>query len=996
MTGEKKMKRSIAIINYVAIFLLIVLFVVADCVAGHYADHITIFLCGQGIDYSSDEYQQSKAQAEDLAIEIAEEGAVLLKNNNEALPLSNPCLNVFGWGGCDNGYIYMGFGSGTASTYGQRSLYDGLREAGFELNETLVNAYNGKKFRRDSGWEAASWKLYEPLDVLSDANIKEAVEFSDTALVVISRFGMEGYDLPKYQNNSQGVNMNNGRTYLQLTPDEESMIKTVTDNFDNVIVLINSANAMELGFLDDDKIDAAIDVFFPGNVGSLGIGKLLTGEITPSGHLSDTFAYDHTTSAAYANIANGITDYTAVGGHYIDYTENIYTGYYWYETADADGFWDTDFAKNKWGIKNGYADVVQYPFGYGLSYADDFIWTVDEVSVPNGSALDADSEIELTLSVTNNSQYWSGKDVVQLYFSAPYVKGGIEKPSIKLGAFEKTVELAPGKTQSGIKLSVRLRDMASYDCYDKNDNGFIGYEAESGEYVLSLRTDAHTLKDGVPVFTFKLENGVRYEKSDVNETVVTNKFTTFENKKSGAESTYYEKSLSADNKAWSIDGGDSEQNIAYMTRENFVASFPTERVQRTVSKEFMDTSYLPNTPKKDENDVAPEWNSKNTNYKLNDMYILDASGKIIGLVDYNDKKWDDLVSQLDVETVAEFLADGGLATNAIPSIGKPACVDSDGPAGFNTTIFGSDQFGGYAAGYPCEVMIASTWNWRMAYRMGQSVGAEAEAAGIDGWYGPACNLHRAPYGGRNFEYYSEDPYLSGVMCKYAVIGAKEEGLYAYVKHFVANESEANRSGGYTWLTEQALRENYLKPFEIAVKQGKTLAIMSSYNRIGATRTSGSYNLLTEVLRNEWGFQGSVISDYNNGVPVLCPDEAIRAGNDLMMEASGSKSMFTDRTSATAQIRLHNGARNVLYTYCAAQYNMATSTGLDLDAMLGSRKTLDVFRWWIPLLVSVNVLVLLGAAFWSVMIFCSMTGKRLFKRKRVANEPTVESDDEKTE
>lgn len=980
--GKNKMKKSVAIVNFIAIALLIILIIVADCVAGHFSDHITIFLCGQGIDYSSDEYQQSKAQAEDLAIEIAEEGTVLLKNNNETLPLSNPCLNVFGWGGCDNGYIYMGFGSGTASTYGQRSLYTGLREAGFELNEDLCKAYNDKKFRRDSGWAAASWKLYEPVDILTDKMMNDAAEFSDTALVVISRFGMEGYDLPKAQNNASGVNMNNGRTYLQLTPDEETMIAKVTEKMDNVIVLINSANAMELGFLDNDKIDAAIDVFFPGNVGSIGVGKVLTGEVTPSGHLTDTFAYDHSTAAAYANISDGgWHNYAGEDARFIDYAESIYNGYYWYETADATGFWNSDFAKTRWNINNGYADVVQYPFGYGLSYVEDFSWSIDEVSLPSGSALDADSEIEFTLSVTNNSKYWSGKEVVQLYYSAPYISGGIEKPALKLGAFEKTAELAPGQTQSGIKLSVSLRDMASYDCYDKNVNGFIGYEADAGEYVLTFRTDSHTVKSGIQEYRYTLDTGVRYEKSDVNETVVTNKFTTFTHATSGASSTYEEASLSADNKAYSIDGGDSGQNITYMTRENFVDTFPTASVARSVTKEFINKTYMPNAPRKYDGDVAPEWNSKKTSHKLDDMYITDKDGKIIGLTAYNDKKWDELVSQLSVDVVADFLADGGLATNAIDSIGKPPCVDSDGPSGFNTTIFGSDQFGGYAASYPCEVMVASTWNWRMAYRMGKSVGAEGEAAGIDGWYGPACNLHRAPYGGRNFEYYSEDPYLSGVMCKYTVIGAKEEGMYAYVKHFVANESEANRAAGYTWLTEQALRENYLKPFEITVKEGKTLAVMSSYNRIGSTRTSGSYNLLTEVLRNEWGFEGSVISDYNNNIPVLCPDEAIRAGNDLMMEASGSASMFTDRTSATAQKRLHSGAKNVLYTYCAAQYNMATATGLDLDAMLGSRKDLTVFPWWIPLLVAVNVLIFVGAAFWFVVIFGSMTGRQIFKRKK---------------
>ncbi len=950
--------------------MLIALFVVLNGFAVRYNKHVTSYLCGFGVDYSSSEYQQKKLEAEELAQEIAGEGIVMLKNDNNTLPLSNPALNVFGWGGCDNGFIYMGFGSGTASTYGQVPLYEGLRSAGFELNEDLCDLYNGVSFRRDTGWDSSSWKLYEPLDILTDEVMTNAAEFSDTAMIVISRFGMEGHDLPKYQNDKNGNNTDNGRTYLQLTPDEETLISKVTATFDNVIVVINSANSMEMGFLDNDKIDAALDIYFPGNTGSYSLGKILTGEITPSGRTSDTFAYDHTTSASYVNMANGTTYYQGVSGaSYTDYAENIYIGYYWYETADVEGFWNSDYAKEKWGIKDGYKDVVQYPFGYGLSYTT-FAWKLEDVSIPAEATLTKDSSVTVKVQVTNVGE-WEGKEVVQLYYSAPYTKGGIEKPSLKLGAFAKTVLLKPGQSET-LELSVSLRDMASYDCYDANNNGFMGYEAESGNYTLTLRKNAHALAtvDGADNATlvYKVADAVKYDKDEVTGNTVGNLFTTYTNPTSGAISTNTEEALSASNFAASIDGKDSDQNIVYMTRANFAGTFPKEFVKRSLSQDMYNKTYQQNEAKVNNDDVAPKQGSNATHYTLKDMYVTDSAGKIIGLVDYNDSKWDDLVSQLTVKEMADLCGDGGLHTREISSIGKPACKDSDGPSGFNTTIFGSDKYGGYAASYPCEVMVASTWNWKMAYLMGRSVGSEGEAAGIQGWYGPACNLHRGPYGGRNYEYYSEDPTLSGVMIAYATKGAKEVGLYSYVKHFAVNEGEGTRTGGYTWLTEQTARELYFAPFENAVKVGGTLGIMSAYNRIGSTRTSGSYNLLTSLLRDEWGFKGCVISDYNNNPPVLCPDEAIRAGNDLMMEQSGGAFMFDDKSSATAIKSLHRGAKNILYCYTAAQYSKATSTEMDLNGLINSSTTNSVFAWWIIVLVIIDIGVVAGCVFWAIKVW----------------------------
>ena len=959
MKGQK-MKKRFRIIHYAGMALILGTLVIGDLVAARYNGQITTRLCGFGIDYQSKEFTEARSEGEKLAQEIAGEGITLLKNQNETLPLSNPNLNVFGYAASDIGFHYMGFGSGTNSEFGQVTMYQALEEAGFSLNANLCSAYNDCGFKRNIVIGAMQdYSLYEPDVISNESLMNEAKEFSDTALVVFGRFGTEGLDQPKWQPDRNSRDNGSGRTYGQLTPDEESLLTYAEENFDNVIVAFNSANTMEMGFLDDERVDAALDLYYPGNSGSLSFGKILTGEITPSGHLPDTVAYDMTTAPSFVNSStNGTGQYNGSDAKYIDYAENIYTGYYWYETADKEGFWNSDFAKNKWGIKYGYQDVIQYPFGYGLSYAS-FDWELVNVSIPSGSSLnDPNATLDFEVKVRNRSDSaFEGKDVVQLYFEAPYTKGGIEKSAIKLGDFAKSSTLKPGEEET-IALSLPLRDMASYDCYDKDNDGFIGYTLEKGDYTLSLRSDVHTLKEmDNNSFTYHLSSTLHYENDEVTGKKIENQFTTYRNETSRASSTYTEPSLSADNYAYSIDGADSGQNITYLTRENFASTFPEGPTSPSVPAEFISKTYMPNNPK-DMGYEMPKTSSSETDYTLNDMMGLD----------YDDPKWQKLVEQLSADEIANLCGDGGLHTRAISSIGKPKTMDSDGPAGFNTQIFGSDA--GYATSYPCETLLAASWNWKLAYLMGCSVGKEAEAAGIDGWYGPACNIHRTPLGGRNYEYYSEDPYLSGSLVSYVVQGARENGLYSFTKHFVANETENTRAGGYTWLTEQALRENYLRPFEMAVKDGGTIGIMSSYNRIGSTRTSGSYRLITTVLREEWGFEGCVISDYNNNIPVLCPDEAIRAGNDLMMEVSGGASMFDDRSSATALTCFQNGAKNILYMYTKAQYDMKTSQGLDINSTISTSKLNNIFPWWIPALVGIEIVIGAGVGVWFFFVFRS--------------------------
>lgn len=950
------MKKYIASIHYSLIVLILALFAALNFVAWSFSGIITAAICGTGVNLDEDTMAAATAEGTKLATNIAEEGITLLKNENNALPLKKDAsgeikVNVFGKGGCDTCFVYQGHGSGGGSREpsAQVSLYTALRKAGISINEDLASAYNALTPVRDRGITSNDQNIYEaPQSFYSDDRIEQAKNFSSTAVVVISRCLGEGYDAPLYQN--VNGNVNNDRHYLELCVEEEYMLEKVKENFENVIVVLNSTNVMETGFLEDENIDAALTMYAPGNNGVEALGNILNGSVNPSGKTVDTWAYDFSTAATYANAGVNGTHKIAQGG-YVDYAESIYVGYYWYETADEEGYWDD--VSNAYGT--GYDGVVQYPFGYGLSYTD-FEWTIEEVSVPTGGTIDKNSEITFSVYVENTGGV-AGQDVVELYFSAPYTEGGIEKPSVKLGAFAKTGVLEPGMGEL-LTLTVDLYQMSSYDVYDRNNNGFMGYEAEKGEYTVSLRTDAHTVatlsSEEKAEFVYTLGQDVRFDTDPVTGNPVTNRFTTYNNTTSGASSTYVEKSLSDDAFAYSIDGSDAGCNIQYMTRADFEKTFPQPTATRELSAEVVQKSYNINAPKVDPADEMPVTGSKETEYTIYDMMGLE----------YDDPKWEAMVSQLTVKQMASLCMDGGWGTVSIGSIAKPYCAHADGPSGFNTAM--SSMESGYATNYPCETLIASTWNWKLAYQFGKSVGVEAEAAGISGWYGPACDIHRSPFSGRNFEYYSEDPYISGVMVSYVVMGAQEKGLYAFVKHFALADTEPERSGKYTWCTEQAFREIYLKPFEYSVKLGDTKAMMTAYNRVGSVRASGSYAMNTEVLRNEWGFEGMVISDYYCGNNAMDEDEFIRSGNDLKLLPGGKASDLDDDSSATAVKALQRSTKNILYAYVETRYIMATAEGLDLSSVIGTKT--EVFPWWVIILVALDVAVVGGCAAWGVVVF----------------------------
>ena len=934
----KGKKRSIGgkIFSAVVIAILLVALIIGNVLCGIYSDIITVYLYGYGMDTSNINYEAY----DEVCQEIEAEGIVLLKNENSALPLTEEKnVNVFGWSATDNGFIYTGSGSGaTDNTEAQITFLEGLTAAGFNYNQELITMYRNYKNSRDT---AAFFNLIEPDVSKVHPLIENAQNFSDVAIVVISRSGREQFDLSREQAKYNRAT-DYSRTYLEISTEEEALIDLVKESFGKVIILLNTCNAMETGFLEDDKIDAAMYVGATGQSGTVAIGKALNGEVNPSGRLSDTYAYDLSTAASYANSANGSAHNSEMGGihsysgvndeYYVDYAEGIYIGYKWYETADYEGFWQSDYAKQKWGVES-YEDVVQYPFGFGKSYTT-FSWEVTDVSPADGAKIKADTQISIKVKVTNTGDV-VGKDVVQVYYGSDYNDYGIEKSYKNLVAFEKTSLIEPEKSET-VTLTFKASEMKSYDT---EINGC--YVMEECDYNVWVQTDSHNVSAAENAFiTYTVNEEIVLDKDTETGAEVKNRFT-------GDEAT--------DN-GISIDGSNTNQDITYMCRADFVGTFPN------IVSENRPKTFKTNTVWSEQKNTEETF-AQGVDGDLK-LYVTDEEGNTVLNTDlvvelgsnYNSEKWDDLLDQLSTDDMWKLIGLGGYGTVAIESIGKPKFLDLDGPAGINDSNMTSNN--AKTTYYPIETVIACTWNKEIAKVYGKAIGSEANDIGsITGWYAPAVNIHRSPFDGRNYEYYSEDGYLSGVLCAETVKGAISQGVYCYVKHFVLNETENRRQGLFTWLTEQTLREVYLKPFEIAVKEGGANGVMSSFNRIGATWTGGSYALCTEVLRSEWGFKGAVITDYVNDPAYQNLDIGIRAGNDLYL--CNVKVEASDKTSKTALACARESCHNILYMYC----NTISRADIIVNKFAAT-----IAPMWIIALVVVDIVATCCFSLWIYFIF----------------------------
>ena len=865
----------------------------------------------------------------DLSITIQDEGTVLLRNENNTLPLNKDInkVNVFGWSATE--WINGGSGSGQCATL-ETDFLGALKSAGIEYNQELIDMYTGflnnRPFTGMAGGALNSYpeefcRLYEPS--ISDSNyytselLDNAKNFSDTAIVVLGRIAGESDDTPQVQykqvKKDGDLVEDDTRAYLEISTEEEDLLKYVTQNYDKVIVVVNNTNMVNLSFLDSiPGIDACLLAGGTGANGATSLVSILYGDVNPSGHLTDTYAYDFKTSPAYVTSgSDGVNYYTNGNGAYpydgvttngnvsgdkplysgvayVDYLEGIYVGYKWYETADVEGFWDN--ISNQFG--KGYDGVVQFPFGYGLSYTN-FYWEIVDATT---GKLDKDGTVSVTVKVTNTGDV-AGKDIVQLYCNPPYTAGGIEKSAVNLVDFAKTKLLQPGESEE-LTLTTTVEALASYDCYDANHNGFTGWELDPGRYTFMISRDAHNVVD---TFTCTSDN-IQYPTDTFSGNEVKNLFT-------GSDAV----------DGVSLDGSDSNADITFLSRADFAGTFQTVKpAARAMSENVRELNLYTEEMAKawiDESDEAVTTGAKNGLSITNKDGSISDLGYELGL-DYNDPRWEDLLDQLTQDEMEKLVCFAYVQTAELPSIGKPKTTDLDGPAQIGSFAFW--WFGSTGTGFSNPTVLAQTFNKDLSYEFGQVNGAQARELSVNGWYAPGVNIHRNPFGGRNFEYYSEDPYLSGVMCAKTVRGSLDTGVYVYAKHFVAYEQETARDGVYTWMTEQALRETYLKPFKIAINEGGCTGVMSSYGRLGAQWAGGSEALLTSLLRDEWGYEGCVLTDYSDHPVYMNGDDMLRAGGDLWMAGMQGGTLNYEKSSNSYMQALRRAAKNATYMYLNAE------------------------------------------------------------------------------
>ena len=898
---------------------------------------------GWDTDYNTSEFStvdDAKANSAETVRRMAEEGMTLVKNDG-ALPLAAGSVTLLGRGAADP--IYGGSGSGGADTRTAVDIRAGIEAGGFTVNDTvydLLADFAADNAPADGGRtnivmdepENSNYKIGEmPISGYTDEAIDSFAEYDDAAIVVIGRGGGEGGDLATDMT-SWDDRAEDGQHQLELDQDEQDMVALAKEHFDTVVVLVNASTSMELGELQDDEgIDSIMLVGSPGNNGFEALGSLLNGDVNPSGHTTDIYSRDFTADPSFQNFGDYAYE-NIDDAYFVNYEEGIYVGYRYYETAAVEGFLD-------------YDEAVVYPFGYGLSYTE-FSWSVSDQRLG-----DVDGTIEVDVAVTNTGDI-AGKDVVQLYVSAPYTPGGIEKSAVVLGDFAKTPVIEPGDTET-VTLQLAVEDMASYDW-----RGAGAYVLEEGDYEIRIQTDSHTVADGVDPITYTVDETVTYDDgraSDVEP--ATNRFD-------------------------DVSRPFEEGALTEFSRADFAGTFPQapEGDDFTADDAVVEgfEPYDPAAAAEEHADVAMPTTGADTDLKLVDLRGLPK----------DDPAWDELLDSLTVDQMMNVLSTGAYNTAAIPEIGKMRTDDIDGPAGFSSFI-NPDLWTGTA--FPSNFLIAMTWNADLAREMGTAAGNEAITMGVNGWYAPAVNIHRSPFAGRNFEYYSEDPLLSAKLATQVADGALDYGVYTFTKHFAMNDMETNRVNGKglaTWATEQAMREIYLKPFEGIVKDvrgeltyldesGKQHTaeiglggMMSAFNLLGTTWAGGSEALQTGVLRDEWGFQGFVITDFNL-YDFMSTDEGIAAGSDLMLTF---QKPAEDQSSSYAVDNMRTAMHNLLYT-------VANSNAVNGMAP-GASMTYHMAGWEIGVLVGTIVLALFVVAgvVWVVI-----------RVRRHAGRPVVESD-----
>ena len=909
----------------------------------------------QDFDNKEDAFNNAAKVTED----IADEGMVLLKNDNNALPLKKDAngkikVSVFG----KNSVNLVTGGSGSAAPTSQdhpyKTLFDSLTAAGIDYNKKLVDFYNDNSKsgpKRDSGPSMSQMDMGGSVGTIKTgetaiskytADITSSyAEYSDAALVVFSRIAGENWDLPRVAAD------NSERHYLELDNNERDLLAHVcAQDFKHVIVLFNTSNNIDPGFLkfEDDpaynsKIDGAILVGSVGGYGIMALGRILTGEVNPSGHTVDLMYTHYENDPTWQNfgdntsyLGTGSDEFTLGGAgvayYFVDYEEGLYYGYRYYETR----------AHEETNGEAWYDANVVYPFGYGLSY------TTFEKSIVNKTELEAAkltnalSEFTVQVKVKNTGAV-AGKEVVQLYVTSPYTPGGIEKPYKQLVGFAKTKLLDPNEEET-VDITVNPYYFASFDSKDKNSNGFKGYELEAGSYIFHVAENSHV---DIDTFTKTLDAGFTISDDPVTQNEVKVLF---------ADADFH-----------------LSENLSRADFEGTFPKAPTDTQREITIDTYNDLkSYKSNNP-----NIENEFEDFEMPDNIGINYGL-RLGDMVGLP-YDDFYWECFLDQLYPEEMLDLANHCLYSTMDIESLGIPRTLSCDGPTGI-VNFLGTGEV--YGTNYYCsECLVAQTYNLELAKAEGLALGNEcllgdARPSGshisYTGWYAPGVNIHRSPFSGRNTEYYSEDPFLSGKMAASLIQGAQEKGVYCNVKHFALNDQETHRSinGQSYFCDEQVIREIYLRPFEIAVKEGKTLGLMTSFTRVGTMWCGGDYRLCTTVLREEWGFIGSVICDFHTS-PYMDSEQMIYAGGDANLSGSAFWDCkdFDDIGNYTV---LRNAAHNILYS-------VANSNAMRYD-VIGYSLPL-----WQEILYIADGVIALALACWGYFAITGALGARRFWEKK---------------
>lgn len=907
---------------------------------------------GSNVDVDSEYYKKDYKNSAELheaeqafTRKAGAEGFVLLYNSEAAgkgLPVAAKSkLSLFSASSVD--LLAGGTGSGVSTI--SSDMKTALTEQEFTVNEALWKFYtdNHGKYTRGGGaimyGGSEDWSINEaPIAAIPDNALSEAA--GTIPVFFISRTGGEGRDLGRYMGDWTDIEEDKAKHYLEPDSVELGVIDYLNKNFNNVIIVVNTNNAFELGWVKNYQNITSV-LWAPGAGGDTcrSIADVLSGKVNPSGHLVDTFAYDAFSSPAMQNmgdimLVNGGTDVEAG----VFYDEGIYVGYKYYETR----FFDKALNQGNPGDYN-YDEVVQYPFGYGISYTN-FEWSDFNMTQP-----DKDGNIKVSVKVTNIGSV-TGRDVVQVYVNAPYTsfdkENGIEKSAVSLVGFGKSGDIKPTENET-VEVTVNIKDFVSYD--DVVNKTYI---LEAGSYYITAASDAHEAAKNV-LTKYGVEGGNsgfvdiwEYEYSQ----------------NSGVDKTTYAKSANGTDITNQFDHAVNSEFTArdkYLTRNDWVGTFPvthgnqnakvksgySEKNGYTWQVEVSDSVKNAIAAKDSLNPMTDEQAAKLAGEfeQEGSLELIDYRGRDFAEVE-KEGGWDKLINQMKTSEIKKMIENAGYQTLNAGTIGKPRAIDFDGPSGLNE---GGVTHEPYSITYPCATNLAASWDRENSRLHGYFVGEDGLAADgsygkhnykgiISGWYAPAMNIHRTPFAGRNFEYYSEDGFMSGEFALQSAKACAEKGVYAYIKHFALNDQEDHRSHVATFANEQSIREIYLKPFQTCIENRGTtkimvqqynadtnnytklevdipavMGVMTSFNRIGCVWAGGNYNLITGVLRNEWGFNGSVITDYDGG-GVMDTEQCLRAGGDLKLTAYGSN-VKVNMNNKASQYFARQAMKHVLYT-----------------------------------------------------------------------------------